>query len=152
MSTKHTKGEDVLGLTSIDLPHPLQTGIVPFGQPNRALTREEKRISEECEREMLIIEGQREKTKFGTTAIGDIRDHSSFVFQDTVVAIAERQREMRGHEFEAYLVEFNRLNVQGCARNLLGAAEVGATNIGAMIFLSLDLPPEQLSLWKRLFG
>lgn len=145
------KTESVLGLAPLEMASPFHTGLVPYAQ-ERTLTREEQRVTNEFDRQKLVIEAQREKTKLGIGAIGEIRDHASMVFQDTGISIFVRQQEVLGSEIESYVTEFNRLNMQGLAHDLLAATNVGSTNIGTVIYKSLDLPPEPPSLWKRLFG
>ena len=146
MSTRNNSNPGPLGLISIKAPHESHMELM---QSNHAPSHEERRITGELGRQILIIEGQREKTIFGSSAIGDIHAHGSYVFQDTVTSIIEKHREIRGEDFEPYIREFNRVNIESCAKDLLAAAGTGSENIGSVIDKSLDLPPRP-SLWTQL--
>lgn len=143
------------GTLSIEEPERLHTDIVSLAQSHHTLSHEEKRIAEEFGKQTFIISKQMEKSIHAASAIQDVRANLSYGFQDTVASIVEKQREVRGEDFESYVAAFNRGNVEGLAKNLLGVAAVSAENIGTMVYKSLDLPPvlpPPPSLWKRIFG
>lgn len=152
MAKKATKEESVLGFAAIEAPPRLSSELVPFGQSNRALTRDQKRVTEEFGRQELIIEATGAKTAFGQDEIGEITQNGGFVFTDTVSYLFELKDEAHGKEYQPYVDEFTKVQVRTLAKHLMGTIEVGAVNIGAVINQSLDLPPEKPSLWKRLFG
>lgn len=143
------KPESGLGLVAAEPPALLHTEVIPSLQ-DRALTREEKRITEEFDKRVLIVEAECEIAKFGNSAIGDIRNHASFVFHDTARSILDRQKEVVDEELLAYTREFDRHNIQGCARDLLAVSTGATLNIGSTVTKSFELPPE--SFWKRHFG
>jgi hypothetical protein len=135
----------------------LESGGIPSGQgelaplsPGHSLCRDEQRVIDESNKQELVINGFRRKTLLGLTAIGEIRYHGSLVFQDTVVAVFDRQNQIRGTECEAYVAEFTRANLQGCARGLLAAVGAGENGIGVEI--ARPLYPEPESFLRRLFG
>ncbi len=51
--------------------------------------------------------------------LSEIRVQASRAFQETVVSIMEREKEVCGEEFAPYIIEFNRLAVQSLAKHLL---------------------------------
>lgn len=152
MPKKDAKEESVLGLIALETPPRLSSELVPFGQPSRALTKDEKRVTETFDKQVLIIEATEAKTVFGQNGIGEIHQNGGYVFHDTVSYLFELKDEAHGKEYQPYIDEFAKLQARTLAKHILGTIEVGATNIGAMIHQSLDLPPEKPSLWKRLFG
>lgn len=142
-----------VGLVPTERRNPTQLTLMPVGQSQTALTRDQKRVAKEFGRETLVIEAERKKTEYGMWAIGDMRDAASFTFQNTVVSVLERQRQVQDKEYAACLAEFNRLNIQAAGRELLAAVEEGSGHILSVMAISLDLPQSSASgFWERLFG
>lgn len=150
MSTRNGRNsQNALGIVPTEAPCGLSLEPPRLSNSHRASSREQKRIREEFGRQTLIIEGQMQKTEFGQSAIGSIHAHGYGVYQDAVAGINARRQEVRGEDFDPFLEEFYRLNLQACGNHLLSAAKVGAANIGGTIYDSLDLPSEPR---KGLFG
>lgn len=145
------KDENVLGLAPLSPVPSLSTDLVPFN-PSRALTRDERRITEEWRKQTLVIEGTTAKTILGQTEIAELHKHGACVFDDSVSYIVGIKEEARGKEHQVYVDEFTTRQIQSLARHLLGAIEVGATNIGFEINRSLYPPPEKRGFFERLFG
>ncbi len=145
------KSERVLDIVPVDHTQPLSTELIPYVLEH-PVTRNEKRIAEEFRTQTLVIEAVGEKTLFGQTAIGEIHVHAQDVFADSVHSMLESKQEAQGTEYQSYVDEFAKLNAQSLAKHLYGSVEVGASAIGVEISRSLYPPPEQASLWKRLFG
>lgn len=152
MAKKKTKQENGLGLVALESPPPSSVEIIPFGLPDRLLTREQKRVVEEYDRQVLIIEAIAAKTVFAQDEIITIHQNGASDFLTTIEYLFELKEAARGTEHQVYMEEWTKLQARTLVKHLMGAMEVGATNIGAMIHAPLDLPPEKRSLWKWLFG
>lgn len=148
------KEESLLGLV------PVSSGLGTGGNGNlasfgtgEALIKDEKRTLAEFGKQVLVIEATAAKTLFGMTKIGELHRHGAGVFDETAGNILDIKDRERGTEHGQYVAEFAKVQLQVFARHMIGAIEVGATNIGTEIHRSLYLPePEQRSLWKKLFG
>lgn len=147
------KNESLLGLVPYTPTAGTNTGLVPFA-PNQALTREEQRIVDEWHRQTLIIDATTTKTLLGLDKITEIHFHAATTFGEASGQILALRETAQGKEHQAYMDEFCRHQVQVLARHLLGAVEVGATNIGHEIHRSLYLAPEEdkRSFLQRLLG
>ena len=70
------KEESLLGLAPISSPS--GTELVPFGG-DRALTRDEQRITDEWHKQTLAIEATAAKTILGQSEIAEIHKHGAMV-------------------------------------------------------------------------
>jgi len=147
------RNESVLGLAPLAPPTGLSTNghLAPFS-PGRALTKDQRRILEEWHKETLVIDTTAAKTVFGMSKIAEIHQHASIKFDETVDYILAVKEEEHSREHQQYVDEFSTRQIQLLAKHLLGAIEVGGTNIGIEIHRSLYLlsEPEQRSFWQRL--
>ena len=154
MSDNNTQPQvNAIGLVPQERRQPMQFSLMPVGQTQPELTREQERVANEYGREILIIEADRKKAVFGLWSIGDIRNHASSTFQDLVVTVMEQQREIQDKEYAATIAQFNRMNIQEGAKDLLDAAQTGSTHIESVVSTSLDkLSAHEPNFLERLFG
>lgn len=143
-----------LGL--VPLQHPNSLGIPPDAPPqiapDRAVTRQERRIIGALREDGLIIEGTAAKAVYGMRKLGEVQEQASGMFGGTVSQMLDNRNELLGTDVEPYMNEFTTRQIQMYARHMLGALEITGTRIGEQIHSSLDLPPEPLSLRERIFG
>jgi hypothetical protein len=127
----------------------LPTGPV---SPGHAITREEQRVIDLFQKEKMIIEATTAIAAIGIRSIGEIHQHASQTFDETVGFILEVKAQPREREHQLYVEEFSKHQIQMLARHLYGAVEVASTNIGMEMHRSFYLPPEQPGFWGRLLG
>ncbi len=144
------KEKDVLGLSIVAAAPKPGTELVPFG--GRKLTREERRITDELHKQVLVLEGTAQKTAFSQAKITEIHMHGAVMFEETVAFIASVKEESRGTDYQTYVDQFSRRQIESLARHLLGVTEVGAMAISYEVNRSLYPPPEQRGFLQRLFG
>ncbi|MCL5960829.1 MAG: hypothetical protein M1358_16270 [Chloroflexi bacterium] len=149
-------GESLLGLVPVTSgPNSPSNGSLAPISAQRSLSRDEQRTLDEYHKEILVIDATAHKTLFGMTKIGQIHQHGALKFDETTGYILNIKNQSRGREHQAYVNEFSAHQIQMLAGHLIGAMEVGGTNIGMEVHRSLyplPEPPEPRSLWKRLFG
>lgn len=138
-----------LGIISFGESRRSSRALVPSTRPSHALSNEEKQIAAFFAKQTFTIHEEEKKAKEAAAAIQDIRADISYGFQDTVASIAKKQREIRGADFEACIVSFNRGNVDGLAKNLLGVAAVSSENIGSLVYTTPEDPPPPRRWWQR---
>ncbi len=143
--------ESALGLVATNLPRPLSTEVASrgFGRP---ITRDEKRITEEFHKQVLVIQAVAEKTTFGQAALGDVHEHGQGVFAKGVRTIFAIKKKTESAECESYLEEFSRVTVQSLGQSLIRTYGTSAAAIETEIARPLYPPPEEKSLFRRLFG
>jgi hypothetical protein len=124
-------------------------------QAEHALTHEEQRIVDEWLKQHLVIDATAAKSCFGVSKIAELHQHSATQFDETMSYIAAIKEADHSPVAQPYIDEFTDRQFQLLGRHVLGATDVGATNIGNEIHLSLHLapePPEPPGLLKRIFG
>ncbi len=159
MTKTKTKESDFFGLSTTTTAFGLSTNGMSFlTSPGRDLSRDEQHICEEWNKQMMVIDAQADKTAFATTKIGEVHRHGALTFSTTLEYVLALKEEAEGEEYQLYMAEFSKRQLQMLGRHMLGAVEVGSSHIGGEIHRSLypppepPPPPEPRSLWKRLFG
>lgn len=155
---KTTKESDVFGLSNASTAYGLSIFDQAFpATPARSLSKDEQRVCDEWNKQMLVIDSQTDKTTFGTTKIGEIHRHGTLTFHESVAYVLDLKSEAANKEHQNYMDEFTKRQLQMLGRHVLGAIEVGSSHIGAEIHRPLypepePETPEPRSLWQRLFG
>lgn len=145
------KTVSVLGLAPVQ-PTSSSLGLVPYSPSRREVTREESRVIEAYHREELVIDLTAEKGKLGMRKLGEVQETASELFGDTVSFMLDVKNEAKGTEAQPYVDEFTLRQIQMYARHMLGTLEIVGTNIGLEVHRSLNLPPEELGFWQKLFA
>lgn len=148
------KNDNLLALPSLgsDEPSVGGTTIVPWSSRG-SLTKEEKRVIDLHRKHELLMEVIAEKTRYGTSLIGEIHKHGSLTFDEATGHIMEvKDRSGRSELHQAYIDQFSERQIQLLARQSLGAIEVGATGIGLIIHEDSDPPEQPSGFLPRLFG
>lgn len=152
-----SKQGSLFGLAPIATKHEssASTQLAPY-QPGRKLSRPEEKVVQELRVQRLVMEAQTVKTTFAMAQIGEIHEYANATFDYTLGEVFEvKERQPRSQEHQAYIDEFTTRQLSMFGRELLGAIDVGATNIAIEIHRALypePDPPQRRSLWQMLFG
>ena len=158
MSTK--KPSDALGLAPIASElSPASASLVPW-RSRRSLSVGEKRLTEEEQRQLLTIDIIAVKGRFGATKIEQIHRHGAQAFSEGLAAIYEiKDQAGRSQEHQQVVDAFMARQVQLLAQHELGVVDASATNIGEVVYRSVEPPPppppppmRRVGLVERLFG
>ena len=123
------------------------------------LTKEEREILHERDKQLLVVDAQADKGLFAMNRMGEVDQYAFLQFMETVEYAYELKAEVKGDEVQLYMAEFVKRGLQMYGRQMLGCMEVSGANIGAEVHRSLYPPepepvpePQQKGLLSRLFG
>ena len=150
------KEESLFGLAQIPAKQEsgANTQLMPF-EPGRGLSRMEEKVVEQLHVQKLVIEAQTNKTVFGMSQIAFLHEHAATTFDHALDVVFTIKEQTRSKEHQAYVDEFTARQLSMFGREMLGAIDVGATNIAFEVHRSLfpePDTPEPPSWWKRTFG
>jgi hypothetical protein len=124
--------------------------------PHHARTREQKRMLEHGDTQMLAIGVTAAKTCYGDDKIGEIHRHVAAEFDETVnCIIAIKDRPGRTPQHQAFVDQFCEHSIQLLAQHSFGVLEVGAAGIGMIVHETPYPPPEpepRPGFLQRVFG
>ncbi len=118
--------------------------------PGQVRTRDQRRIEEEFEKQVLVQRAIAAKGVVAATQIGLVHDHVNREFDNTVGAIIARKAETRTPEHQVYYSAFTEQQIPMLARHLIGVVEVTATRIGEEVHRSVY--PAPLPWWRQIVG
>lgn len=122
------------------------------------LTRDEERTLEEFRKQWLVLQGQKAKTAYAVSAIGDLNEFGTRTFVDTADAIEDMKAGEREVEHQAYIDEFCNRAKKATANHILAVTELGARHLAEEVTRPLYLlpepppPPKKRSVREWLFG
>lgn len=144
--------ENLLGLAPVSsIFTPASNKIQPFHHPGGVSKRQHKILSE-LEAEVDIIAATEIKTNYGQIAISSIHEQGFAVFDDTLEFMFDARLRSRSQEHQQYIEEFTKHQIKMLANHIVGAIEVGATNVATEIHRSMYIPEEKPGWLQRLFG
>ena len=146
---------NVLGLPSLAPGSGLvdSANLMPWS-PHHARTKEQKRMLERGETQMLAIGITSAKICYGGDKIGEIHRHVNAQFDETVNCVMEiKDLPGRTPQHQAYVDQFCERSIQLLAQHSLGVLEVGAAGIGMIVHEDPYPPPEpRTGFLQRVFG
>ena len=149
------RADNTLALTPLASDFGTTISLAPWSS-RWALTEDEKRLNEEARMQQLAIEAIAAKARFGASKVGEIHQHASLTFDETVGFVMEvKDRPGRSQQHQAYIDEFTERQVQLLAQHSLGVVDVGATSIGLEVHRDVYSPPgsrRRAGFLQRLFG
>jgi hypothetical protein len=149
------KEDNPLGLTPFGAPTAgLSFGFgSPYLEAGRELTRDERRILDQFHKKKLVIDLTDVLTQISSGAISDIYQCSATTYDETAGYIENlRLGKQRSKEHQAFVDAFSHQLNALLGHHLGKIAEIGAERIGAELYDSLNVPPEQRSFLQRLLG
>jgi len=124
------------------------------------LTKEEREILHERDKQLLVVDAQADKSLFAMNRLGEVDQYAFLQAAETFEYALELKAEVKGEEAQLYMTEFVKRGLQMYGRQMLGCIEVSGANIGAEVHRSLyppepeqkPEPPQRGVLSRLLFG
>jgi hypothetical protein len=158
MSTiPHRKQGSILGLAPV--PQQQESTSLAFNDPfvgvYRWLSKDERRVVDECRKQALVTRAQEVKAVLAVRAIGELVEETTVEFTQTALALDPIKTVARGTESAAYVEEFVHRQKQLLACHLEDVLNIGVYGIKAEVGRTLYPPSDrdqERSLPERLFG
>jgi hypothetical protein len=130
---------------------PTNQGVLAIS-PQPALTKDQSRVLQEGRKQVLVIEVQKIKTAVAESAIGELAEHASVVFDEAVGSMLNRKAVIRRGEHQAYMNEFTTLMIQLTAKDLVQAHTTGVGRILQELDRTSYVEYEKPGFLASLFG
>lgn len=141
-----TKKAEAVNATAPVLVSPEGTDLASFGlavNSNAPTTKTEERMWQEKRKQQLAIEHQKDKTNQAFRCLGEMQNHASNVFYQTMNHHDAINDAARGKAFQPLIEEFHDHLAKLQAQHTLRVLDAGAYNVGALVAQTTYLPDVQ---------
>lgn len=146
------KADNPFGLAPISPLAPISASEYRLTRRTGLITRRERATAAEWRIQMMTIEAQKAKTLYGEYVIGDIHEHATATFAETVSNILLVKETARTPEVHHYVSSYCERQISLAARHIEHASVFGAENVLAEIERSPRVELPKPTFWERIFG
>lgn len=143
---------NLMGLSSppARLSPPASRHLAPHA--NRRLTKEQRRLVEECDSAMLAIDGTTILAMEAERRLAELHRYGALEFHDTLIFELTLRDQSFCEEAQLYMAEYVRVDLKGLAMNLRAIAEAAGESALREVSTPLHVERDTRGPLRRFFG